>query len=119
MDVLAKSAQSFIWFTPLLIFLTRWRYSFCFFSHLVWDDVKEKNRFDSEQAYTRVTSQRKEENDHEFSPIEAQHFSYSAQSSTDFCRGCLVVRPQLRDLRVPDSKPDSTEDTSCVGPVAR
>ncbi|GBM09026.1 hypothetical protein AVEN_229057-1 [Araneus ventricosus] len=32
--------------------------------------------------------------------------------------GGLVVRCRLRCWRVPGSKPDSTEDPSCIGPVA-
>ncbi|GBM55569.1 hypothetical protein AVEN_74528-1 [Araneus ventricosus] len=34
-------------------------------------------------------------------------------------RGGLVVRFRLKDQRVPGSKPDSTEDPPCMGPVAR
>ncbi|GBM74513.1 hypothetical protein AVEN_58388-1 [Araneus ventricosus] len=34
------------------------------------------------------------------------------------CRGGLVVRPRLWVRRVPGSKPDSSEDPSCFGPVA-
>ncbi|GBL78005.1 hypothetical protein AVEN_143322-1 [Araneus ventricosus] len=34
-------------------------------------------------------------------------------------RGGLVVRSRLRGGRIPGSKPDSTENTSCIGPVAR
>ncbi|GBL86221.1 hypothetical protein AVEN_131955-1 [Araneus ventricosus] len=30
----------------------------------------------------------------------------------------LVVRCQLRSRKVPDFKPDSAEDPSCIGPVA-
>ncbi|GBN87362.1 hypothetical protein AVEN_50926-1 [Araneus ventricosus] len=33
-------------------------------------------------------------------------------------RGGLVVRSRPRDRRVAGSKPDSTEDASCMGPVA-
>ncbi|GBO24103.1 hypothetical protein AVEN_213340-1 [Araneus ventricosus] len=33
------------------------------------------------------------------------------------CSG-LVARPRLRDRRVAGSKPDSTEDPPCMGPVA-
>ncbi|GBN30770.1 hypothetical protein AVEN_158639-1 [Araneus ventricosus] len=33
----------------------------------------------------------------------------------DFFHGGLVVRPQLWGRRVPGSKPDSTEDPSCIG----
>ncbi|GBM02425.1 hypothetical protein AVEN_76477-1 [Araneus ventricosus] len=34
-------------------------------------------------------------------------------------RGGLVVRSRLWGRRVPGSKPDSTEDPPCMGPVAR
>ncbi|GBO33666.1 hypothetical protein AVEN_147783-1 [Araneus ventricosus] len=34
-------------------------------------------------------------------------------------RGGLVVRSRPRDRRVAGSKPDSTEDPPCMGPVAR
>ncbi|GBM99553.1 hypothetical protein AVEN_268915-1 [Araneus ventricosus] len=34
-------------------------------------------------------------------------------------RGGLVVRSQLWGRRVPGSRPDSTEDPPCMGPVAR
>ncbi|GBM27156.1 hypothetical protein AVEN_207489-1 [Araneus ventricosus] len=34
-------------------------------------------------------------------------------------RGGLVVRSRLWDQRVPGSRPDSTEDPSCIGPIAR
>ncbi|GBN58246.1 hypothetical protein AVEN_144231-1 [Araneus ventricosus] len=34
-------------------------------------------------------------------------------------RGGLVVRSRLWGRRVPGSKPDSTEDPPCIGPVAR
>ncbi|GBO46466.1 hypothetical protein AVEN_19924-1, partial [Araneus ventricosus] len=45
-------------------------------------------------------------------------FSTKKGSSTPkLGRGGLVVRS--RDLRVPGSKPDSTEDPPCMGPVAR
>ncbi|GBM73371.1 hypothetical protein AVEN_104137-1 [Araneus ventricosus] len=34
-------------------------------------------------------------------------------------RGGLVARSRSRDRRVSGSKPDSTEDPPCMGPVAR
>ncbi|GBM90656.1 hypothetical protein AVEN_141686-1 [Araneus ventricosus] len=34
-------------------------------------------------------------------------------------RGGLVVRSRLWGRRVPGSRPDSTEDPPCMGPVAR
>ncbi|GBN03503.1 hypothetical protein AVEN_116546-1 [Araneus ventricosus] len=34
-------------------------------------------------------------------------------------RGGLVVRSRIWGRRVPGSRPDSTEDPSCMGPVAR
>ncbi|GBL73201.1 hypothetical protein AVEN_159266-1 [Araneus ventricosus] len=34
-------------------------------------------------------------------------------------RGGLVVRSRLWGRRVPGSKPDSTDDPPCMGPVAR
>ncbi|GBL75956.1 hypothetical protein AVEN_234281-1 [Araneus ventricosus] len=34
-------------------------------------------------------------------------------------RGVLVVKPRLWGRRTPGSKPDSTEDPPCMGPVAR
>ncbi|GBN29884.1 hypothetical protein AVEN_178989-1 [Araneus ventricosus] len=34
-------------------------------------------------------------------------------------RGGLVGRARLRGRRVPGSKPDSTEDPPCIGPVER
>ncbi|GBO21894.1 hypothetical protein AVEN_61680-1 [Araneus ventricosus] len=40
-------------------------------------------------------------------------------SSTFWGRGGLVVRSRPRDRRVAGSKPDSTEDPPCMGPVAR
>ncbi|GBL79691.1 hypothetical protein AVEN_18225-1 [Araneus ventricosus] len=34
-------------------------------------------------------------------------------------RGGLVVRPRLWGQRAPGSRPDSTDDPPCMGPVAR
>ncbi|GBL90798.1 hypothetical protein AVEN_269081-1 [Araneus ventricosus] len=45
-------------------------------------------------------------------PLLASHLSVRG-------RGGLVVRSRLWDRRVPGSKPDSTEDPPCMGPVAR
>ncbi|GBN42933.1 hypothetical protein AVEN_90918-1, partial [Araneus ventricosus] len=48
----------------------------------------------------------------------AQNYGIRSKPS---CRGhgVLVLRSRSRGRRVPDSKPDSTEDLSCMGPDAR
>ncbi|GBM55200.1 hypothetical protein AVEN_182151-1 [Araneus ventricosus] len=44
---------------------------------------------------------------------------FLASSVPGVGRGGLVVRPRLWGRRAPGSKPDSTEDPPCMGPVAR
>ncbi|GBL83122.1 hypothetical protein AVEN_165340-1 [Araneus ventricosus] len=52
---------------------------------------------------------------------EAEHYGKQLLKIMRFIggRGGLVVRSRPRDRRVAGSKPDSTEDPPCMGPVAR
>ncbi|GBN24333.1 hypothetical protein AVEN_33968-1 [Araneus ventricosus] len=44
---------------------------------------------------------------------------YNIHKTTNEGRGDLVVRSRLCERKVPVSRPDSTEDPPCMGPIAR